>query len=301
MNCFPDHVTGERFRGTLLRDEPLSRHTSLKVGGPADLFAVPEDAVDLQVLLAQLKKQNIPWLIIGGGFNLLVRDGGFRGAVISLKKLNSIEMRGSLICAEAGATNQSLAIFARDNGLAGLEFLVGIPGSLGGAIRMNAGAHGGEIFDRLVSVDVISGGMRQKREKMSLNYGYRSLQLAPDEFILSAEFFCPVDSRDAIAARMDDCLLKRRTTQQVGLPNAGSFFKNPPGLSAWRLVDEAGLRGAAVGGAQVSEVHSNFLVNRGGATATDFLQLAMLVRERVMRQCGVQLEEEVRIIGVDPE
>ena len=301
MNCSPGHVTGQSFRGTLLQSEPLSRHTSLKVGGPADLFAVPEDADDLLVLLALLEEQHTPWLIVGGGYNLLVRDGGFRGAIISLKNLNRIELHDGLIYAEAGAANQALAMFARDNGLAGLEFLVGIPGSLGGAIRMNAGAHGAETFDRVVSVDLISGGVRQKRGKMSLNYGYRSLQLAPDELIISAEFCCPADSREAIEQRIDDCLAKRRATQQVGLPNAGSFFKNPPGRSAWRLIDEAGLRGATIGGAQVSEVHSNFLVNRGGATASDFLQLAGLIKDKVMQKCGVQLEEEVRIVGADPE
>lgn len=287
------------FRGQLLYGEPLSRHTSLKVGGPADIFAVPENVDDLRNLLRLLKADGAPWLIIGGGYNLLVRDGGFRGAVITLKKLDRIEYHNGLLYAESGVSNQALASFARDNGLAGLEFLVGIPGSLGGALCMNAGAHGGETFDRVSSVDMLNCGIREKCEKMSLNYGYRRLQLGDNKIIISAEFSCRQDGREAIAARMDDCLRRRRESQKVALPNAGSFFKNPAGQMAWRLIDEAGLRGCSVGGAQVSEVHTNFLVNRGGATAADFLELAALVKKRVLEKSGLLLEEEVRIVGDD--
>lgn len=286
------------FRGDLLFNEPLSRHTSLKVGGPADIFAAPEDRSDLLELLRNLEALSIPCFVIGGGYNLLVRDKGFRGAVISLNKLNSVELRGeSGLYAEAGAKNSTLACFARDNGLAGLEFLTGIPGSVGGALCMNAGAHGREIFDSVATLEFLSGGALNRCEKHSLNYGYRHLQLNPDEIIVSAEFKLERGNRETISALMDSCAGKRRETQQVGLPNAGSYFKNPAGHAAWRLIDESGLRGFLAGGAQVSEAHANFLVNRGNATALDFLKLAAIIKERVFEKSGIMLEEEVRIVG----
>ncbi len=302
------------FRGELVENEPLTKHTSLKVGGPADIFAVPADKDDLKELVRILGTLGIPWFVIGGGYNLLVRDGGFRGAAISLHKFNrigfvsppSVQVKGlggngseDEICAEAGATNRDMANFALDNALSGLEFLVGIPGTIGGALCMNAGAHGGEIFDCVTTLETLGGGKLKKYRKNELIYGYRRLQLDSDEIIISAEFRLVPGSREKIAATMASCLEKRRETQKVGYPNAGSFFKNPAGQAAWRLIDEAGLRGYSVGGAQVSEVHTNFLVNSGGATASDFLKLATIVKERVYSSSGVQLEEEVRIVGKD--
>jgi UDP-N-acetylmuramate dehydrogenase len=285
------------FRGELRQDELLQRHTSLKVGGPADLFAVPQDVDDLQVLVAGLDAGMIPWFVIGGGFNLLVRDGGFRGAAISLKKLDRIELRPAGLYAMAGANNRDLVNFARDRELSGLEFLAGIPGTLGGALRMNAGAHGSEIFDRVARVEMLCSGQLRNFDKKALEYGYRRLQLEHNKIIIAAGFQFVPGSREMISATIDDCLKKRLENQQVGFPTAGSFFKNPPGLAAWRLIDETGLRGFCVGGAQVSEIHCNFLVNRGGATADDFQQLAAIIRDRVFDRSGVRLEEEVRIIG----
>lgn len=294
------------FRGEILENEPLSGHTSLKVGGPADIFAVPEDKDDLRELIRILGTLGIPRFVIGGGYNLLVRDGGFRGVVISLQKLNRTELLTSpplgeegLISAEAGTRNIDLARLAEAHALSGLEFLIGIPGTIGGALCMNAGAHGGEIFDHVKSVEMMCNGELTKLRKNELDYGYRRLQLDPDKIITAAEFRLVPASRETTSAAMDANLEKRREAQKVGFPNAGSFFKNPTGQAAWRLIDEAGLRGYSVGGAQVSEVHANFLVNRGGATARDFLKLAAIVKERVFAKSGVQLDEEVRIIGED--
>jgi UDP-N-acetylmuramate dehydrogenase len=288
------------FSGKLLRQEPLAQHTSLKVGGPADIFAVPRDVEDLQRLVAVLDEQQIPRVIIGGGYNLLVRDGGFRGAAITLEKLHHlVVLPGGLIRAEAGGRNIDLARLAEVHGLSGLEFLVGIPGTIGGAVRMNAGAHGGEVFDHLVSLELLNGDGVRTCDRKTFAYGYRRLQLDPKEIIIAANFQLAAGNREAIATAMDACLQRRRDAQQVRFPNAGSFFKNPDGQTAWRLIDEAGLRGVAIGAAQVSEVHSNFLVNRGGAKAADFLNLAAVVKEKVFATSGIRLEEEVRITGED--
>lgn len=288
------------FSGKLLQQEPLAHHTSLRVGGPADLFAVPRDREDLQRLLQVLDEQQIPRMVIGGGYNLLVRDGGFRGAAISLEKLQQLTvLQDGVIRAEAGGRNIDLARLAEAHGLCGIEFLVGIPGTVGGAVRMNAGAHGGEIFDHLASLEIMDEDGVRTCDKKTFEYGYRRLQLEPNKIIIAANFKLAAGNREAIATAMDACLQKRRDVQQVRFPNAGSFFKNPAGQSAWRLIDQAGLRGMAVGGAQVSEVHCNFLINRGNATATDFLNLAALVKEKVFAASGVELEEEVRITGED--
>jgi UDP-N-acetylmuramate dehydrogenase len=288
------------FRGELLEQEPLSLHTSLKVGGPADIFAIPLDVSDLKSLVRILDEQHIPRFVIGGGYNLLVRDGGFRGVAISLEKIDhlAVQQNGKMR-AEAGGRNIDLARLAEVHGLSGLEFLVGIPGSIGGALRMNAGAHGGEIFDHLTSLELLGDEGVRNYDKKTLEYGYRRLQLDPKKIIIAANFQLAAASRKVISTAMDACLQKRREAQQIRFPNAGSFFRNPAGQAAWRLIDEAGLRGMAVGGAQVSEVHTNFLVNRGGAKASDFLHLAVIVKEKVFAASGIQLEEEVRITGED--
>ena len=288
------------FAGELREDEPLSRHTSLRVGGPADLLATPRDREDLQFLLQVLQEQQIPWFILGGGYNLLIRDGGFRGVAISLKQFNRMQAtQNGTIIVEAGVRNIDLARLAEVHGLTGLEFLVGIPGTVGGAVKMNAGAHGGEIFDHLSSVDILVDGSIEQFSKKSLNYGYRCLQLDANKIIIAANFQLETGTRENISAAMDACLLKRQDAQKVRFPNAGSFFKNPPGSAAWKLIDAAGLRGMAVGDAQVSEVHTNFLVNRGNATTADFLKLVALVKKQVLTSCDVQLEEEVQILGED--
>lgn len=288
------------FRGDLFAEEPLSQHTSLRVGGPADILAIPRDVEDLKRLVTVLNDQQVPRVVIGGGYNLLIRDGGFRGVAISLEKINHLAVRqGGEVRAEAGGRNIDLARLAEAHGLSGLEFLVGIPGSIGGAVRMNAGAHGGEISDHLVSLEIMGDDGLRTHDKKTLDFGYRHLQLEPNKIIIAANFRLPAGRRETIAAAMDACLQKRRDSQQVRSPNAGSFFRNPPGQAAWKLIDQAGLRGMTVGGAQVSEVHTNFLINRGGAKAADFLQLAAIIKEKVFAASGIRLEEEVRIAGED--
>jgi len=299
MNRLSDAIFAV-FRGDLFAEEPLSQHTSLRVGGPADIFAIPRDTEDLQRLLKVLNDQQSPWIVIGGGYNLLIRDGGFRGVAISLEKLNQFAVRqGGDIRAEAGGRNIDLARLAEAHGLCGLALRCAIPGTFGVAVRMNAGAHGGEIFDHLVSLEVLGHDGLRTHDKKTLDFGYRRLQLDPNKIIITANFRLSAGSRTEISKAMDACLQKRKDAQQVRFPNAGSFFRNPPGQSAWKLIDEAGLRGMTVGGAQVSEVHTNFLINRGGAKASDFLDLATIIKEKVFAASGIQLEEEVRIAGED--
>ncbi|GAM09510.1 UDP-N-acetylenolpyruvoylglucosamine reductase [Geobacter sp. OR-1] len=286
------------FRGRLLEDEPLAGHTALKVGGKADVMAFPEDLDELRQLYAGCCEQSVKCLVIGGGYNLLVRDNGLRGVVISLKKLKAVErLPGNRVKVQAGVSNQRLVKCLELEGLSGLEFLSGIPGSIGGALAMNAGCHGHEIMAALESLTTLGAGGLQETAGRDLEYGYRFLNLAEGAVIVEALFQLTADDPTAISVRVAEFIEKRRVSQQVGYPNAGSFFKNPPNASAWRLIDAAGLRGTTVGGAQVSEQHANFLVNRGGATAHDFLELAALVKERVRAQSGVVLEEEVRIVG----
>jgi len=293
-----EELLRETVRGIILRDEPLSRHTSLRVGGPADWFISPADSVDLKGLLGILSIHGMPRLIIGGGFNLLVRDRGFRGAVISLDRFDRLDMVDNhLLRAEAGAVNLTLVNFALERGLSGLEFLVGIPGRIGGALAMNAGVGTETITGPLETLVTLRDGSVVTAEKGKLEYGYRYLRLAPGEVIIEAVFRLEQGPREEIGKRMDDFLAHRRAAQQVGYPSAGSFFRNPPEGPAWRFIQSAGLKGFSVGGAQVSEVHANFLINRGGATAADFLALSALIKDRVREASGVQLVEEVRIVG----
>jgi UDP-N-acetylmuramate dehydrogenase len=293
----------------------MSLHTSLKVGGPADLYAIPEDVEDLKVLLSWLGAQNIPWLPIGRGYNLLVRDKGIRGAVISLERFNRIERvphpgpeppfvpqkgveeEGGYIRAEAGAENLAVVRFAQKAGLGGIGFISGIPGTIGGAIKMNAGAYGEGILERTDQLTLLRGDNVFDVRREELDYGYRHLKLQEGDIVLAA--LLKLDERKAHHTeeeiRKDADL--RRAKHTVGYPSAGSFFKNPQGQAAWRLIDAAGMRGARVGGAQASEVHSNFLVNTGGATTEDFLNLAKRIINAVFATSGVTLEEEVRIVG----
>jgi UDP-N-acetylmuramate dehydrogenase len=287
-------------RGQAKWDEPMSQHTSLRVGGPADLFIEPADLVDLQDALAHLAAEAIPYLIVGGGYNLLVKDGGIRGCVISLRGLDSLKpLPGLRIEVEAGVTNAMLCKIAAENGLSGIEFLCGIPGTFGGALTMNAGAHGGETLQRVETLTTLRDGKVLKRNVSELTFGYRFLKLEPGEIAVSATLRLEPEERGVVEARMTGYLSARSSSQRVSYPSAGSFFKNPAGEQAWRLIDHAGLRGITVGGAQVSEVHTNFLVNRGGARATDFLALAALIKLKVQETSRVLLEEEVRIVGED--
>jgi len=283
----------------LLRHEPMSLHTSLKVGGPADLYAIPEDREDLQVLLLWLAEQGIPWLTIGKGYNLLVRDKGIRGAVISLERFNRITAKGeTVVTAEAGAENLAVVRFAQNRGLGGIGFISGIPGTIGGAIKMNAGAYGEGLLEKTERLTLLRSGAVADFRMDELDYGYRRLNLEEGDIVLAAEFRLVERDQLLTEEEIRNDLELRRSKHNVGFPSAGSFFKNPAGQTSWRLIDAAGMRGAKVGGAQVSPVHSNFLVNTGGASAQDFLALAEKVKTAVFSISGVTLEEEVRIVGI---
>jgi len=278
----------------------MSRHTSLKVGGPVDLFAIPEDAADLLSLVRQLSSAGVPWMAVGRGYNLLVKDGGIRGVAVSLEKFNRIESRGEgRIMAEAGAENLAVVRFGQKLGLGGIGFISGIPGTVGGAVRMNAGAYGEGILEHAVCLTLLRNGEIREFCVNELDYGYRRLSLEAGDILLAALLQLEVRAPELTEAEISKDLELRRTKHNVGFPSAGSFFKNPPGQSAWSLIDAAGMRGASVGGAGVSELHGNFLVNRGGATAADFIGLAEKVKAAVFNSSGILLEEEVRIVGVD--
>ncbi|WP_298266777.1 UDP-N-acetylmuramate dehydrogenase [Geobacter sp.] len=287
-----------RVRGEILRNEPMARHTSLKVGGPADFFVTPADREDLRELMAVVTGTGTPFFVVGGGYNLLVRDRGIRGVVISLARLAELEpLGGERIRVGAGVTNRELGRFLVNEGLAGLEFLDAIPGTVGGALAMNAGAHGGATLDRVEELVTLHNGSLLQRRRDELEYGYRFLRLAAGEIIVEATFRLEAGTARKIESRIEEFRAHRAASQKVGYPNAGSFFRNPEGVAAWRLIADAGLRGVMVGGAQVSEIHANFLVNRGGATAADFLALTARIKDEVKRKTGTSLEEEVRIVG----
>jgi UDP-N-acetylmuramate--alanine ligase len=279
--------------------EPMARHTSLKVGGPADLWIEPWDERDLARLLHYCSVRNIPLTIIGRGTNLLVRDGGIPGVVVQLSsdEFTKVEADGERLLARAGARLKTVVNLAKRHELGGFEFLEGIPGSLGGALRMNAGAMGKQTFDVVEWVRYVSfSGDIYDAEAKSLPVNYRSCPIFTNHVALSAILRGERTSRMAIEEKLR-CFEKKRWTSQPAKPSAGCIFKNPEAIPAGRLIEELGLKGANVGGARVSDVHGNFIVNEGGATATDVLRLIAIIRERARTERGVDLEPEVMILG----
>lgn len=297
-----DKKTLNQLRGKLLRNEPLSRYTSWRVGGKADWLYRPADVEDLSCFLKGLPLET-PLFFLGAGTNLLVRDGGIRGMVISFKNiLKNIEKTNRLcLKAEAGLYVARLAHFAAEQGLKGLEFLAGIPGTLGGALSMNAGAYGSEIWQAVTKVTTIDRtGKLHERKPSDYQIGYRQVVLpTPAEWFIEAELeLCagnPEESKMLIA----EMLAKRRASQPLTFPNAGSVFRNPAGQAAWKLIDACSLRGYRIGGASVSEKHSNFIVNDQNASAKDIEQLICYVAETVRQKTGIMLHQEVKVIG-DP-
>ena len=288
-------------RGRLTADAPLAPFTWFRVGGPAEVLFQPADEGDLAYLLSRLPGK-FPVTIIGLGSNLIIRDGGVRGLVIRLggKAFGAIETRDDgTILAGAAAPDAAVARAAAQAGIAGLEFYRGVPGAIGGALRMNAGAHGGETKDVLVSARGVdrSGAIRDfTLAEMGFSYRHSS---APDDVIFTQAIFRgraggPAD----ILAEMERITAAREASQPIREKTGGSTFKNPPGLKAWQLIDKAGCRGMIVGDAQVSPMHCNFLINRGAASAADIEGLGEEVRRRVLETCGVELEWEIKRIGV---
>lgn len=283
-------------------DEPMKKHISFKVGGPADFLVKPKTEEELAKVIKFAKEENIPYLVIGNGSNLLVKDGGIRGIVIELSdNFNNFEIEGNIIKAQSGALLAILGRNALRNSLTGIEFAAGIPGTLGGALAMNAGAYGGEMKDIVKSVrlmDTDGNILDFTNEQMEFSYR-RSILSRTDYIVLSAQIELENGSYDEIKATMADFTQRRVTKQPLSLPSAGSTFKRPEGHFAAKLIDDSGLRGLTLRGAQVSEKHCGFVVNLGNAKAKDILDLMYIVKSTVKAKYGITLEEEVKILGED--
>ena len=289
------------FRGHIAINEPMSKYTSMRVGGPADYYVEPADKQDLVEIVKYFQANSYPFLMLGRGSNMIISDDGIRCAAINLEtSLADVRLEGELVVAEAGAHWSKFVDFCIQHGLAGVEMLAGIPGSVGGAVVMNAGAHGGETADHLVEVEVIRDGAICIVKKENAGFVYRSSGFAHD-IVLGATFKLPKGDKDELLARRREFILKRNTTQPLTIPNSGSMFKNPPGMYAAKLIEQAGLKGKRVGNAQISEKHANFIVNLGDAKASDIVTLIDLVRRTVHQNSGVLLELEVKLIGFPVE
>ena len=284
----------------LRKNEPMSLHTTFRVGGPADVYAEPEDEWELRELMDTCEAAGTPYLLIGHGSNLLIGDGGFRGTVICLgKAFSEITVDGEVITARAGALLSAVANTALEHGLTGMEFASGIPGSVGGALVMNAGAYGGEIRDILLSADILEmDGTADRTDAEGRELGYRTSNItALGRTVLGASFRLKKGDPAEIEAKMKDLNGRRKEKQPLEYPSAGSTFKRPEGYFAGKLIQDAGLKGFSIGGAQVSEKHAGFVINKGNATAKDILDLIKEVQRRVFEDAGVRLETEIRMAG----
>lgn len=284
------------------RQEPLARFTTLRVGGPADLFAEIRNLFELRAIVRYARTRDLPILLLGRGSNLLISDAGVGGLVVHVRA-QEVRVEGERLIADAGLPLAKAATVAKEAGLAGLEFGLAIPGTVGGAVWANAGAHLGDIRGILDSASVIrADGSEERLDPAALGMDYRECILKHDppgrpQVVTSATFLLRPDEPAAIAARLDEIRQWRQAHQPLGIPSAGSWFRNPPGDSAGRIIDELGLKGRRVGGASVSIKHANFLVNDAGGSAADLWRLGREVREIVRRERGVELVEEVVRVG----
>lgn len=282
-------------------DVPMKKYTSFKVGGNADLFITPKKYENVNKIMNLCKANNINYYIVGNGSNLLIKDGGIRGVVIKLSKLNKITIDGENIIAQGGASIGTVSLKSRDESLTGLEFACGIPGTIGGAVAMNAGAYNGEIADVIESVLVMdNNGQILRLNKEELELGYRTSAILKHNYIvLEANFKLQKGDHEKIATRISDLMRRRREKQPLEYPSAGSTFKRPEGQFAAKLIQDSGLKGTQMGGAQVSDKHSGFIINKDNATAKDILDLIHFVEKTVKEKFDVELEPEVRIWGED--
>jgi UDP-N-acetylmuramate dehydrogenase len=285
----------------LREHEPMSRHTTFRVGGPATLMALPKNEDEAIAVVRAATEFGIIPLFLGNGSNLLVADSGLDRLVVKADGLNVLQQKGDRVTAGSGVLLSKLAVFALEKGLTGLEFAHGIPGSVGGAMVMNAGAYNGEMSQVVESVTCLtSGGERVEFTAEECKFGYRHSAFQTGEyFVISARFRLSSGEREQIKAYMDDLSFRRRSKQPLEYPSAGSTFKRPQGYFAAALIEQCGLKGLSVGAAQVSEKHSGFIVNKGGATCAEILELIEQVKARVFEATGVTLEPEVRILGGD--
>jgi UDP-N-acetylmuramate dehydrogenase len=291
-------------KGKISFDIPMAKYTSLGVGGRADVLAFPEDEEDLRMILQFAKERALPYYVLGRGTNLIVRDGGLRGIVISLsrgfRKIRILKRDGKevLISAEAGVNLKPLVQFAKEKNLTGLEAFSGIPGTLGGALAMNAGAFGSEMRDVVQSVAMMEGtGSLVVKQRKDLRFHYRNLILSKGVIILRGILGVTEAEGEEIAAKIEDFQRLRFQSQPWNVPTAGSIFKNPEGAPAGQLIDELGLKGYRIGDARISEKHGNFIVNEGDATAAEILALMAFIRDEVYEKRGVRLTPEVHIVG----
>ncbi|MFD3155740.1 UDP-N-acetylmuramate dehydrogenase [Haloimpatiens sp. FM7330] len=283
----------------ILIDEPMKKHTSFKVGGPCDILVTPKNCEQIVELIRTCIKQKIPYYIIGNGSNLLVKDGGIRGVIIKTSKLNRMEIEGEELTVESGALLSSVSKKSAKFGLTGLEFASGIPGSIGGAVTMNAGAYNGEISQVVKSAVVIDKkGQILELSKEQLELGYRKSSILEYGYtVLKVVFKLCKGNYDKINKRIQELTKRRIEKQPLEYPSAGSTFKRPDGYYAAKLIEDSNLKGSSVGGAQVSNKHSGFIINKGNAKAKDILELIKIVQNSVSQKYGVQLQPEVRIIG----
>ena len=281
-------------------DEPMKKHTTFRVGGPADYFVTPSNVEEVKLVVELCKKENVPYYILGNGSNLLVGDKGYRGVMIQIyKEMSDIIVDGEEIRVQAGALLSRIGVAALEAELQGFEFAAGIPGTMGGAVVMNAGAYGGEMKDILVSATVLTPEgevLVLKNEELEL--GYRTSVIAKKDYVvLEATVKLAKGSKEDIRGKMDELKVQRTTKQPLEYPSAGSTFKRPTGYFAGKLIQDAGLRGFQVGGAQVSEKHCGFVINKDNATAADIVELMNQVADKVYAEFGVTLEPEVKRIG----
>ena len=282
-------------------NEPLHNYTFTKTGGKADYFVTPKSYQEVQAIYTYAENHHIPLTIVGNGSNMIIKDGGIRGIVMTLIHLASMNTNGNQLTVQSGAAIIQASRYALENHLTGLEFACGIPGSVGGALYMNAGAYGGEISDVLQDALVIThtGGLKTLH-KDELELGYRSSRFSKEKLlVLEATFLLQKGEYEDIKSKMDELTFQRESKQPLEFPSCGSVFKRPPGHFAGKLIQDSGLQGKQIGGAQVSTKHAGFIVNVGSATATDYLELIQYVQKTVKSKFDVELETEVKIIGED--
>ncbi|MEK4090477.1 MULTISPECIES: UDP-N-acetylmuramate dehydrogenase [unclassified Viridibacillus] len=283
-------------------DEPLDQYTMTKLGGSADVFVMPSTEEEAVAIVKYANNNDIPILLLGNGSNMVVRDGGVRGIVLNFSKLDTIHIDGTTVYAQAGALLKDVSIAAAEATLTGLEFSCGIPGSIGGAMAMNAGAYGGEINDVILQSTVLtSTGEKLVLNKEQLDLSYRkSIISKKGYYVLSSEFELQRGDQQEIDAKIAELTFLRESKQPLEYPSAGSVFKRPPGYFAGKLIQDSELQGKGVGGAEVSTKHAGFIVNKGGATATDYINTIKMVQATVKEKFDVDLELEVKIVGEEP-
>lgn len=302
LTSFVSQLSASMPASRILMDEPMSEHTTFAVGGPADVLVLPKSVKEMSLAIRAARSLELPVTVLGGGSNVLVRDGGIRGVVIQLNQMMKVlSCNGTKILASAGYMMKDVCQFAQEQGLTGIEFACGIPGTLGGAVFMNAGAYGGEmshVVSRVRTVNSTGGVHTYNAPNLGFSYRQSRFQKS-QEFVVEIELTLRQGNKAEIQQEMDDLMQKRRSKQPLEMHSAGSTFKRPPGYFAGTLIDQTGLKGLSCGDAQVSTKHAGFVVNTGHASAKDVLQVIHEVQKRVEKAHGVHLEPEVRIIGED--